>query len=62
MTLSKDEKALRNSLLSDIEGNIQTLNGTAETYVNGKEADPIALIDETIEELATLKNLLKWAN
>ena len=61
MKLSKDDKLLKSSLLSDIEGNIKTLNGTAKTYTNGQEVSALALIDESIQELAELKNLLKGA-
>lgn len=59
MKLSKDDKLLKSSLLSDIEGNIKTLNGTAKTYTDGQEVSALTLIDESIQELAELKDLLK---
>lgn len=61
MKLGKDDKLLKNSLLVEIEGNIKTLKGTAKTYVDGKELDTLALIDESIRDLAELKELLKEA-
>lgn len=61
MKLGKDDKLLKNSLLVEIEGNIKTLKGTAKTYVDGKELDTLVLIDESIRDLAELKELLKEA-
>ena len=61
MKLDKDDKLLKSSLLSDIEGNIKTLNGTAKTYTDGQEVSALTLIDESIQELAELKDLLKGA-
>lgn len=59
MTLNKDDRLLKDSLLTEIDDNIKTLKGIAQTTVNGKEMNSVALIDETISDLATLKDLVK---
>lgn len=61
MKLSKDDKLLKKALLSDIEGNVKTLNGTAETYLDGQKISALDLIDASIRELTELKDLLKGA-
>lgn len=57
--LNKDDKSLKNALLNEVEGNIATLKGNAKSYLNGKEQSPLALIDESINDLTELKKLLK---
>lgn len=59
MKLSKDDKKLKGTLLNEIEGNLATLKGNAKSYINGKEQSPLALIDESINDLTELKKLLK---
>lgn len=59
MKLSKDDKKLKGALLNEIEGNFATLKGNAKSYINGKEQSPLALIDESINDLTELKKLLK---
>lgn len=59
MELSKDDQLLKRSLLFDIEGNIKTLKGTAKTYANGQEVSDLTLINESIQELAELRELLE---
>ena len=59
MKLSQDDKSLKNALLNEVEGNIATLKGNAKSYINGKEQSPLALIDESINDLTELKKLLK---
>ena len=61
MKLSKDDKLLKKALLSDIEGNVKTLNGTAETYLDGQKISALDLVDASIRELTELKGLLKGA-
>ena len=62
MKLDKDDKSLKNALLNEVEGNIATLKGNAKSYINGKEQSPLALIDESINDLTELKKLLKGMN
>lgn len=62
MKLSKDDKKLKGALLNEIEGNLATLKGNAKSYINGKEQSPLALIDESINDLTELKKLLKGMN
>lgn len=62
MKLNKDDKLLKKSLLDEIEGNTKTLQDAARTYINGKKASDLDLIDNSIQDLHELKNLLKRAN
>lgn len=62
MKLNKDDKLLKKSLLDEIEGNVKTLQGAARTYINGKKASDLDLIDNSIQYLNELKDLLKGAN
>lgn len=62
MKLNKDDKLLKKSLLDEIEGNTKTLQGAARTYINGKKASDLDLIDSSVQDLNELKELLKGAN
>lgn len=62
-----EQELLRTSLLSDAAGNIQSLQGKAETTVNGHQVSDLDLVKEIIDDMKELKKLIKgddvvWKN
>lgn len=57
--MTKDDKQLKEALLNELTNNIASLKGEATTTVDGHRVNDISLIDDSISDLKSLKNLLK---